>query len=95
VNLTSDDQARLNDLIDLRRYLVFRPPRGLLKITLQRSMVRKPRINLGIVHAQSTSHMDQLLLGNWLKKTKAFTLSLSPFCPSFVGYFPLGRGRAV
>jgi ubiquinone/menaquinone biosynthesis C-methylase UbiE len=81
VILNSDNLMRLNYLLDPRYYPALAPLRRILKRTLERTGLRKPRVDL--VHMQTTSYIDQVCSRNRLEIERAFTLGFGPF--SFLG----------
>ena len=83
VILSSDNIMRLNYLVDPFRNPTLAPLRRLLKRTLEKAKLRKPRADSGLVHMHTTSYIDRVLSRNRLGIKKAFTLGFGPF--SFLG----------
>jgi ubiquinone/menaquinone biosynthesis C-methylase UbiE len=81
VIVNSDNLMRLNHLLDPRWNPALAPLRRLLKRALERTGLRKPRINL--VHMHTTSYFERVCTQNGLEIEKAFTLGFGPF--SFFG----------
>lgn len=79
----SDNLLRLNHLIDPLRNPALAPLRSLLKRTLEKARLRKPRADSGLVHMHTTSYMDGVYSQNRLEVEKAMMLGFGPF--SFLG----------
>ncbi len=83
VIMNSDNLLRLNYLIDPLRNPALAPLRSLLKRTLEKARLRKPRADAGLVHMHTTSYMDRVFSQNQLEVEKAMMLGFGPF--SFLG----------